>query len=177
MKILAIVGGISKNSINKKLFELIKPLAPQDFEFSTFDIAGLPFFSQDLEDSLPETVANFRQQIINSNAVLFITPEYNRQIPGVLKNAIDWASRPTGKGAWMGKYAAILGASPGAIGAFGAQMQLKQLLSFLNMKVMWQPEIYFNFSANVKDGAMEDLSKKYFEKFLSAFKAFIEKNA
>jgi len=169
MKILTIIGGISKNSINKKLFELISPLAPAEFEFEIFDISVLPFFSQDIEGNPPQTVVDFKKAILESGAVLFITPEYNRFIPGMLKNAVDWASRPYGKGAWVGKAAAVLGASMGAIGTFGAQMQLKQLLSFLDMKVMWQPEIYFNYLANVKDGAMSEDSKKYFEKFFEAF--------
>ncbi|MCL2799689.1 MAG: NAD(P)H-dependent oxidoreductase [Endomicrobia bacterium] len=173
MKILVIIGGISKNSINKNLFELIKPAAPSDFECETFDVSKLPYFSQDLEDNLPEVVINFKKQITDSAAVLFITPEYNRFIPGVLKNAIDWASRPYGKGAWIGKPAAVLGASMGPTGALSAQMQLKQLLSFLNMKVMWQPEIYFNYPAYVKDGVLAEASKKYFESFLTAFKECI----
>ena len=176
MKILTIIGGISKNSINKQLFELIKPLAPADFEFEAFDISQLPYFSQDLEGNPPEIVVSFRNKIIAGDAALFITPEYNRQIPGVLKNAVDWASRPMGKGAWTGKPATVLGASMGTMGAFGAQMFLKQLLSVLGMRVMWQPEIYFNFLANVKDGVMSEDSKKYFESFFAAFKAFIEKN-
>ncbi|MDR1695856.1 MAG: NAD(P)H-dependent oxidoreductase [Endomicrobium sp.] len=176
MKILTVIGSISKNSINKNLFELIKPLAPSDFEFSTFDISQIPYFSQDSEVNPPEAVVNFRKQIAGSDAVLFITPEYNRFIPGVLKNAIDWASRPYGKGAWVGKPAAVLGASPGPIGAFGAQMQLKELLSFLNMKVMWQPEICFNYSAYVKDGVLEESSGKYFAKYFNSFKEHIEKN-
>jgi chromate reductase len=173
MKILTICGGVSKNSINLKLLGLIKPLAPAEFEFESSDIAALPFFSQDLESDPPESVVNFRKRITESGSVLFITPEYNRFIPGILKNAVDWASRPYAKGALTGKYAAVLGASMGAIGAYGAQMQLKQLLSFLDMKVMWQPEIYFNYSANVKDGALEEASKKYFAKFLESFKIFI----
>ncbi|MCL2484957.1 MAG: NAD(P)H-dependent oxidoreductase [Endomicrobia bacterium] len=176
MKILVIIGGISKNSINKNLFELIKPVAPVDFEFETFDITTLPYFSQDLEDNLPEIVVNFKKQITDSTAVLFITPEYNRFIPGVLKNAIDWASRPYGKGAWIGKSAAVLGAAMGPTGTLSAQLQLKQLLSFLNMKVMWQPEICFNYLAYVKDGVLAEDSKKYFEKYLSSFKEYIEKN-
>ncbi|MDR3113885.1 MAG: NAD(P)H-dependent oxidoreductase [Endomicrobium sp.] len=175
MKILTLCGGMSKKSINKNLLELIKPLAPAEFEFESFDISALPFFSQDLEANPPESVVDFKKKIIGANAVLFVTPEYNRFIPGVLKNAVDWASRPYGKGAWVNKPAAVLGASAGALGAFGAQMQLKQLLSFLNMKVMWQPEIYFNYLANVKDGALEENSKKYFAKFLEAFKFHIER--
>ncbi|MDR2426555.1 MAG: NAD(P)H-dependent oxidoreductase [Endomicrobium sp.] len=178
MKIFVIIGGMSVKSINKRLFELIKPLAPDDFEFENFDISSLPFYSQDIEDNPPEPVVTFKEQIKNADAVLFITPEYNRFIPGILKNAIDWASRPYGKGAWVNKPAATLGASMGALGTFGAQMQLKQLLSFLNMRVMWQPEIYFNFLVNVdKNGNLADSSKPFFEKFLAAFREWILKNS
>jgi chromate reductase len=177
MKILTIIGGISAKSINKKLFELIKPLAPKDFEFETFDISQLPFFSQDIEDNPPQTVTDFKNAVSDAQAILFLTPEYNRSIPGVLKNAIDWASRPYGKNLWAGKSAAVLGASMGAIGTFGAQAQLRALLSFLGAAVMYQPEIYFNFLANVKDGVLADTSKKYFEKFLNSFKDRITKNS
>jgi chromate reductase len=176
MEILVLVGSTSKKSINKKLFELIKPLSPSDFEFSTFDIETLPFFSEDIEDDLPQVVTAFKEKVKNADGILFITPEYNRFIPGVLKNAIDWASRPTGRGALVLKPAAVLGASIGVLGACGAQMQLKHLLSFLNMRVMWQPEICFNFTANVNEnGELAETSKKFFAKFLESFKSRIEK--
>lgn len=176
MKILTLIGGISKESINRKLFELIKPLAPKEFEFEVFDITTLPYFSQDLEIDMPESAKTLKEKIVNAHGILFITPEYNRSIPGVLKNAIDWASRPAGKGVWSGKSIAILGASMGPIGTFGAQMHLKRTMSFLGANVMWQPEIYLNFLENVKDGAMSETSKKYFSRFLNSFKSFIEKN-
>jgi chromate reductase len=172
MKILAIIGSISQNSINKKLFEAVKPLAPEDFEFETADISQLPFFNSDIENPNPESVVKFKETVKAAAAVLFITPEHNRSFPGVLKNAIDWGSRPYGKGVWVKKPVAVLGASPGAIGAFAAQNQLKTLLSFLGAKVMWQPEIYFNFTANVTDGNLSDSSKQFFSKFLAEFKAF-----
>ncbi|MDR1523088.1 MAG: NAD(P)H-dependent oxidoreductase, partial [Endomicrobium sp.] len=100
MKIFVIIGGISKESINKKFFELIKPLAPSEFEFDTFDISQLPFFSQDLEEKEPEGVREFKRGIEKVEGIIFITPEYNRAIPGVLKNAIDWGSRPECKSVW-----------------------------------------------------------------------------
>lgn len=171
MKILTLIGGISKDSINKKLFELIKPLAPAEFEFEIFDITELPFFSQDIEMDMPEPVVKLKEKIVAADGILFITPEYNRSIPGVLKNAIDWASRPAGKGIWGNKNIAVLGASMGALGAYDAQMMLKKTMSFFGANVMWQPEIYFNFSANVSEkGELSEMSKKYFEKYLENFK-------
>jgi chromate reductase len=183
MKILTLVGGIAASSINKKLLNLIKPLAPTDFEFIDFDIATLPYFSQDIEQTPPPPVITLRQNITAADGVLFITPEYNRAIPGVLKNAIDWPSRPYGSNTWQGKCAAVLGASMGAIGAFGAQTQLKALLSFLDMRVMYQPEIFFNFNAFVKPAAgpntqpqLEERSQKFFAGYLSSFRDWIAEN-
>lgn len=171
MKILTLIGGIAKNSLNKRLFELVKPLAPQDFEFETFDITKLPYFSQDLEADIPESVKSFKEKILAADAVLFITPEYNRSIPGVLKNAIDWASRPYGKGAWKNKSIAVIGAAMGPLGAYSAQMVLKQTMSFLGAYVMWQPEIYLNFPAYTDEkGELVESSKKLYIKFFESFK-------
>lgn len=178
MKVLTLIGGISKESINKKLFELIKPLVPAEMELEAFDIASLPFYSQDIENDMPAAAVDMKSKISSYDAVLIITPEYNRSMPGVLKNAIDFASRPYGKNVWAGKPVAVLGASAGALGAFGAQMHAKNTLSFLGAAVMWQPEIYFNYLANVSDkGELSDMSKKFFEKYLAAFKNWIMSNA
>jgi chromate reductase len=183
MKILTLVGGIAAASINKKLLQLIKPLAPTDFRFIGFDITTLPYFSQDLEQNPPQPVITLRESITAADGVLFITPEYNRAIPGVLKNAIDWPSRPYGSNTWKDKCAAVLGTSMGAIGAFGAQAQLKALLSFLDMRVMYQPEIFFNFSAFVKPAEgpngqpqLEEKSQKFFAGYLAAFREWIIEN-
>ncbi|MDR3249149.1 MAG: NAD(P)H-dependent oxidoreductase [Treponema sp.] len=183
MKILTIVGGIAANSINKKLLDLIKPLAPADFEFTGFDITTLPYFSQDIEQNPPQPVITLREKITAASGVLFVTPEYNRSIPGVLKNAIDWPSRPYGNNTWKGKCAGTLGASMGAIGTFGAQTQLRALLSFLDMRVMYQPELYFNFVAFVKPAEgpkgrpqLEEKSQKFFTAYLAAFREWIVKN-
>ena len=178
MKILTLIGAISKESVNKKLFELIKPLAPKEFEFETFDISQLPYYSQDIETDMPEIAKNFKDKIVSVDAVLVITPEYNRSMPGVLKNALDFASRPYGKNSWSKKPVAVLGASIGPSGAFGAQQHAKNTLSFLGALVMWQPEIYFNFAAFVNDkGELADSSKKVFGNYLNAFKIWIEKNS
>jgi chromate reductase len=177
MKILVIVGGLAKNSINKKLFELIKPLAPKDFEFDSYDISLLPFYSQDIESNPPDVVGEFKNKVSACDGVIFITPEYNRSIPGVLKNAVDWCSRPYGAGHWNKKPSAVLGASMGPIGAFAAQTDLKKLLSFLGSFVMYQPEIYLNFAAYVDSkGKFLESTKNLYEKFLNSFEEHIFKN-
>jgi chromate reductase len=177
VRILVIIGGISKNSINKKLFELIKPLAPKDFEFDSYDISLLPFYSQDIEANLPDIVIEFKKKVSPSDGVIFITPEYNRSIPGVLKNAVDWCSRPYGAGLWNKKPSAVLGASMGPMGTFAAQADLKKILSFLGSFVMYQPEVYLNFAAYVDSkGELLDSTKKLYGKFLTSFKEHILRN-
>ncbi|MDR2395095.1 MAG: NAD(P)H-dependent oxidoreductase [Endomicrobium sp.] len=177
MKIFVIIGGISKESINKKFFELIKPLAPSEFEFDTFDISQLPFFSQDLEEKEPEGVREFKRGIEKVEGIIFITPEYNRAIPGVLKNAIDWGSRPECKSVWRDKAACVVGASVGTTGAISAQMQLKETVSFLEMRVMYRPEVCFNFLEKVdKNGEIEEKGRERVVEFLNRFKGWILKN-
>ncbi|MFP5384883.1 MAG: NADPH-dependent FMN reductase [Bacteriovoracia bacterium] len=151
IKTLTLVGGISRDSLNKKLFNAIQEMELANFLFEAFDISRLPFFSQDLEMDPPDKVTEFKEKIRDCEAVVLITPEYNRSFPGVLKNAIDWGSRPYGQNLWDKKPAAILGASIGNIGTFGAQHHLRQVLSYLNMYTMGQPEFYFNASHAFND--------------------------
>lgn len=179
MKLLTIVGGISKNSLNKKLFEAVKTLAPSNVEITTFDIARLPFFSQDLEANPPESVRDLRQAISDADALLFITPEYNRSFPAVLKNALDWGSRPYGQNKWAHKPAGVMGASVGNIGTFGAQHHLRQVLSYLEVAAMGQPEFYLNGSkafdeaGTLSDPKVKELIANYWsalEKWIALFK-------
>ncbi len=171
IKVLTLVGGISRESINKKLFFAIQDLGLNDFEFMTFDITKLPYYSQDLEMDPPDQVTSFKELIREAQAVLFITPEYNRSVPGVLKNAIDWGSRPYGMNLWDKKPAAVLGASVGNIGTFGAQHHLRQVLAYLNMYTLGQPDFYFNatgaFDAEGKltNPKTEHLLMKFFESY------------
>lgn len=131
--------------------------APDEVELYTFDISSLPFFSQDLENDPPDSVVEWKDHIRQADAILFITPEYNRSIPGVLKNAIDWGSRPYGQNLWDKKPAGVMGASISNIGTFGAQHHLRQVLAYLNLFVMGQPEFYFNASKSLdKDGHIVD---------------------
>lgn len=182
IKTLTLVGGISRNSLNKKYFRSIQELSVPNFEFETFDITKLPFFSQDLEMDPPDIVTEYKEKIREAEAVLFITPEYNRSFPGVLKNAIDWGSRPYGQNLWNHKAAALLGASPGAIGTFGAQHHLRQVLAYLNMRVLGQPEVYFNASHafddqdRLTDEKTKDIILHFFEAFNEWIHLVTEKN-
>ena len=177
IKTLTLVGGISSISLNKKLYNAIINLNMEEFSFETFDIAALPYFSQDIENDPPDFVTNLKEMIREAEAVLFITPEYNRSFPGVLKNAIDWGSRPYGHNLWNKKPAAILGASPGSTGTFGAQHHLRQSLSYLNMRVMGQPELYFGFADKAfnKNGELiNDKSKELIVNFFNEFSDWIK---
>ncbi len=175
IQILALVGGISKGSINKKLFSAVQNLASQKMKFENFEISGLPFFSQDLEMDPPKIVLDFKAKIMSSQAILFVSPEYNRSFPGVLKNAMDWGSRPYGKNSWEHKPTGIMGASIGNIGTFGAQSHLRQVVSYLNMPLMAQPEFYLNASKAFDEGGklVDEKTKEFILKYLNAFEAWI----
>ncbi len=141
VKILGIAGSLRKDSYNKWALRAAQELAPEGTQVDTFDIAGLPLFNQDEERNPNPKVADFKKRIQATDAILFVTPEYNYSIPGVLKNAIDCASRPYGESAWNGKPVAIMGASVGTLGTARAQYHLRQTFVFLNMYAVNQPEV------------------------------------
>ncbi len=176
IKVLTLIGGISSHSLNRRLFNGIEALGLSDFDFDSFDISKLPFFSQDLELDPPDIVLEFKDRIREAEAVLFITPEYNRSFPGVLKNSIDWGSRPYGQNLWDRKPAAVMGASIGTIGTFGAQHHLRQVLAYLNLSVMGQPEFYFNGSRsfNERGELVDEKTKQLLRAYFESFKSWIE---
>jgi NAD(P)H-dependent FMN reductase len=178
LNILGLVGGISKNSLNKKLFKAFQAQAPSNFSIEDFDISQLPFFSQDIETEPPQVVVDFKRKVQEADAVLFVTPEYNHSLPGVLKNAIDWGSRPYGKGVWAKKISAMAGASAGNLGTYGSQQHLRQVLSFLDTRTMHQPEFYTNGSKSFDgDGKLiDERTKEYINKFWKAFGEWIAEN-
>jgi len=139
--ILGICGSLRKASVNRGLLRAAQQLAPQGVTIETFDLAGIPAFNQDDEANPPTIVTDFKARIRKADAILFATPEYNYSIPGVLKNAIDWASRPYGDSAWTGKPAGIMGASPGMFGTARAQYHLRQCFVFLDMYTLNKPEV------------------------------------
>jgi chromate reductase, NAD(P)H dehydrogenase (quinone) len=141
LKILGIAGSLRKASYNRAALRAAQQLAPEGVEIEVFELDGIPAFSEDIEREPPAEVVELKQKIRASDAILFVTPEYNYSIPGVLKNAIDWASRPYGDSAWNDKPVAIMGASVGALGTARAQYHLRQVFVFLNMHAVNQPEV------------------------------------
>jgi len=141
VRILGIAGSLRQKSYNRALLRAATQIAPEGAAIDIFEIDGIPPFSEDDEKNPPEKVTELKRRIRESDAILFVTPEYNYSIPGVLKNAIDWASRPYGDSAWAGKPAAIMGASTGRIGTARAQYHLRQVMVFLNMYPLNQPEV------------------------------------
>ena len=147
IRILGIAGSLRKGSYNRAALGAAVELAPANASVETFDLAGIPLFNQDEEKNPPERVALFKGRIRAADAILFVTPEYNYSVPGVLKNAIDWASRPYGDNAWDSKPAAVMGASIGSLGTARAQYHLRQIFVFLNMHPVNQPEVMISSAA------------------------------
>jgi chromate reductase, NAD(P)H dehydrogenase (quinone) len=177
-QVAVLVGSLRKDSLNRKMAHALAGLAPATLELAIVEIGGLPLFDQDREADSPQAVRDFKERIARADALLFVTPEYNRSVPGVLKNAIDIGSRPYGKSVWSGKPGAIVSVSPGAIGGFGANHHLRQSLVFLNVPAMPQPEAYIGGGGLFDDmGALANASTRDFlVKFLQAFAQWVERN-
>jgi chromate reductase len=174
------VGSLRKESFTRKVALAAAKIAPAELKLSIVEIGHLGPYNQDLDANPPAEWVALKERVQKADAVLFATPEYNRSVPGFLKNAIDVASRPYGKSAWNGKPAAIVSVSPGAIGAFGANHHLRQSLVFLNMPTMTQPEAYVGNAASLVDDKGEFAkpeTKEFIGKFLTAFATWIERNA
>jgi chromate reductase len=146
--ILGIAGSLRKDSYNRAALRAAQQLAPEGARLEIFDLAGIPAFSQDDEGNLPAKVAELKEKVRAADAILFVTPEYNFSIPGVLKNAIDWASRPYGDNSWEGKPVAVMGASVGILGTARAQYHLRQVFVFLNMHAVNRPEVMIGNAAD-----------------------------
>lgn len=175
--LLGISGSLRKDSLNTHLLKAFAARLPEGATMDTFDIGTLPLFNQDHEKNPVQAVTDFKAKIRAADGIVFATPEYNRSIPGPLKNAVDWASRPYGDNAWDGKPTFIIGATGGAIGTAVAQSALKIPLSYLNMHVLGQPEFYlggadkkFDAEGNLTD----DSTKEHIDKAIAAFTAFID---
>jgi chromate reductase, NAD(P)H dehydrogenase (quinone) len=178
-KVAVIVGSLRKESFNRKMAGALTALSPESLTLEIIEIGGLPHYNQDLDDNPPEAWAEFRKRLRTFDGVLFVTPEYNRSVPGVLKNAIDVGSRPYGKSVWDGKPGAVMSVSPGAIGGFGANHHLRQSLVFLNVPAMQQPEAYIGNAANLFDESgnlANDSIREFITKFMRAFAAWVKTN-
>jgi chromate reductase len=162
IRILGIAGSLRKASYNRGALRAAQELAPEDTRIEIFDLDGIPVFNQDEERRPPEKVVQFKAAIRAADAILLVTPEYNYSIPGVLKNAIDWASRPYGDSAWEGKPVAIMGAAPGMLGTSRAQYHLRQCFVFLNMYPLSRPEVMISNAAERFDehGNLHDLDTR-----------------
>ncbi|PWG02291.1 NADPH-dependent FMN reductase [Sphingosinicella humi] len=175
-KVGYLIGSLATQSINRKLAKALIRLAPESLEFSEISFRDLPLYSYDYDDDYPEVAQNFKAAIKASDAILFVTPEYNRSIPGGLKNAIDWASRPYGTNAFTRKPSAVIGTSPGAIGTAVAQQSLRSVLSFCNSPQMNAPEAYIQFTPGMitDDGEVTvESTEGFLRNYMAEFHAFI----
>ena len=167
--ILGIPGSLRRDSFNRAALRAAQQLTPEGARIDVADIDGLPGFNQDLEREPPAKVVELKQQIRNADAILFVTPEYNYSVPGVLKNAIDWASRPYGDNSWNGKPVAVMGASVGMLGTARAQYHLRQTFVFLNMHAVNQPEVMISKAATKFDeqgNLTDETSRKLIQQLL-----------
>ena len=174
VRILGIAGSLRKGSYNKKLIRVAQQMVPSGATMEVFDLIGIPPFSEDDEKSPPQKVTDFKKAIRAADAILFATPEYNYSIPGVLKNAIDWASRPYGDSAWIGKSAAVVGASIGRFGSARAQYHLRQVCVYLDVDLLNQPEVMVGNASEMfdaQDNLTHDTSKKLLGELLEALVA------
>ncbi|MET0336359.1 MAG: NAD(P)H-dependent oxidoreductase [Caulobacter sp.] len=180
--VAVLVGSLRKASLSRKIADALAALAPDNLTLKIVEIGDLPFYNQDLEDegAPPKAWIDFRQKIAETDAVLFVTPEYNRSVPAVLKNAIDVGSRPYGKSVFNNRPAAVVSQSQGNLSGFGANHHLRQSLVFLNMPVLQQPEAYVGNAGGLFDERGElvkDDTRAFFTSFMAAFGAWIEKTA
>jgi chromate reductase, NAD(P)H dehydrogenase (quinone) len=172
------VGSLSSTSVNRELSKALVRLAPQDLEFTEIPIGNLPLYSPDYDANYPPEAVALKDALRRSQAVLFVTPEYNRSIPGALKNAIDWASRPWQQNSFDHIPAAVIGASIGEIGTAVAQQSLRAVLSFCNARQMTAPEAYIKFTPEVFPGDGEvavESTKKFLTAFMAEFRDHIER--
>ncbi|MGE4241798.1 NADPH-dependent FMN reductase [Ramlibacter sp.] len=178
-KIAVVVGSIRRDSFNKKLAQALAKLAPQEFEFSLSRIDDLPLYNQDDDANQADQVKRFKAEIAAAQGVIFVTPEYNRSIPGVLKNAIDHASRPYGKSAWAGKPAGVIGVSVGAIGTALAQQHLRNVLAYLDMPTLGQPEMFLQNKEGffAEDGGIGADSQKFVQGWVTKYVAWVRQHA
>jgi chromate reductase len=178
-QIAVIVGSLRRESFNRQLAHALISLAPADFNFEFIDIGHLPLYNQEYDADFPETARHFKRQIESADGLLFVTAEYNRSIPGVLKNALDWGSRPWGHSSWGGKPAAVAGTSPGAMGTALSQQHLRNVLAYLDVHTMGQPEMFIKQDASRIDATgkiVNDDTRKFLQNFVDTFVVWMKKH-
>lgn len=173
-----IVGSLRKESFNRQMADAIAKLAPAEFKFKSIDIGDLPLYNQDNDNTPSAGVKKLKLEINASQGILFLTPEYNRSIPGVLKNALDHASRPYGQSAWAGKPAGVLGVSVGVTGTCLAQQHLRNILAYLDMPTLGQPEVFLQMKEGLFDdaGNIGPNSLKFLQGFMDNYVAWVKKH-
>ena len=178
IKIAVIVGSLRKDSFNKKLALGLAKLAPADVTFEHVEIGDLPLYNQDDDGNQADSVKRIKAQIKAAQGVLFVTPEYNRSVPGVLKNAIDHASRPYGQSAFGGKPAGVVGASVGAIGTAMSQQHLRNVLAYLDMPTLGQPEAFIHAKDGLfdADGSIGEASRKFLQAWVDKYVAWVQRH-
>lgn len=177
IKVAVFVGSLRKESINRKLARAVEKLAPDELSFEHLRIDDLPLYDQDFDQDYPPAGRRLKQQIEAADALLFVTPEYNRSIPGVLKNALDVGSRPWGTNSFAGKPGAMLGASVGATGSALAQQHLRNVLAYLDVPLLCQPEVYIKFSADLIDAEgniLNEGTRKFLQGFVDRYVAWLK---
>ncbi|MDA5194326.1 NADPH-dependent FMN reductase [Govanella unica] len=175
-KVGYLIGSLAKESINRKLAKALVRLAPPELEMAEISFKDLPLYSYDYDADFPQVAKDYKAALAAVEAVLFVTPEYNRSIPGGLKNAIDWASRPYGKNSFTHKPSAVIGTTPGAIGTAIAQQSLRSVLGFCNSPQMNAPEAYIQFKPGLitDDGEVTvEATRDFLQKYMSEFQIFI----
>ena len=178
MKIGILVGSLRRDSFNRKVALTLMQVAPKSLDIELIEIGDMPFFNQDLEANPPDSWVEFRKEIMKLDGFIIVTPEYNRSVPAVLKNALDIGSRPYGQNLWDSKPCAIVSASIGAIGGFGANHHLRQSLVFLNAPCMHQPEVYLSFVDKLFDANGQlnnENTKTFLEKFMQSYAVWVDK--
>ena len=177
-QVAVIVGSLRQGSINRQFAQAMARMVPAHVKFHMVDLSQLPLYNSDDDGKEVPSTLQFRDAVRPADAVLFVTPEYNRSIPGVLKNALDQGSRPYGQSVWEGKPAAVIGVTPGATGTAMAQQHLRNVLSYFNMPTMMQPEAYIQAGDDffTADGQMNERSQRFVQKFVDQFVAWIAKH-
>lgn len=177
-KIAVLIGSLRKDSLNRKLAFAIEKLAPAEFSFQHLTLSDLPLYNQDEEGDPPQSVQRLKREIASADGLLVVTPEYNRSIPGVLKNAIDHASRPYGKGVFAGKPAGIVGISVGALGTAMAQQHLRNVLAYLDVPTLGQPEAFIQAKEGLfdADGSIGPASRPFLQTWMNQYVTWITRH-
>jgi len=177
-RIEVVVGSLRRDSFNKQLAQALARLAGSEMTFSYLDLGVLPLYSQDYDADFPPVAREFKQRIEAADGLLFVTPEYNRSMPGVLKNALDWGSRPWGHNSWKDKPAAVCGISVGATGTALAQQHLRNVLAYLDVPTMGQPEIFLKHTEDFFDASgniANEGTRKFLQGFVDRFAAWVQR--